>query len=576
MKTTKKRPLTDAQKLAIEQRAFKRKIHNIFVGMGFEYIPTGGKELYLDHRAVEIDSLYIYENIWLICEDTVKKTNIRDHIRTKNEAFGEIRSNISKFVELLLEKLPESGELLRAYNQDRILLFGLYIPKYDPSLTEDDIKLFSNICFVFPNTLNYFQWLVKAIRLSSRNELFRFLELDERKIGLPTSTAERTEIKAPIIYPKDFVGRLDNVRVVSFMMSAENLMDSAYVLRKDSWNKSIYLYQRLLNKDKIGKIRRFIEEKGEAFYNNIIVVLPDDVYIQLEDGSKRSIGEVKDLPEKCELIIPKKRNSICIIDGQHRVFAHYESGMDTAQERKIAKLRKKLHLLVTGLIFDPNISKADRIKIQSEIFLDINSNASPVAPSVLLQIKRIKYPTGDESLAQLTIEKLNSSGLFKGLFQNSELESGGIKTASIVRFALRYLVTLNPIEGKKSLINYWSGDIAKLKEGDEYAIDEYASYCASVLRTYFGAVKKRFVTEWDDPTSKLLSVIAINGFIIALTRQLPKNGVNDFDFYKKAFDTWTFDFSKEAFPYTSSQYRKFSTDILRDAFHFSENEINTF
>lgn len=571
----KKRPLTSEQKLNREKSAFKRKIKSIFTGMGFNYVSTGGHEIFIGHRRVEIDALFIYENIWILCEDTVSKTGIKDHIRTKNEAFGAIKGNLQEFVDIISNEIPESSDIIRLYGPDRILLYGLYIPKYDPDITEDDITLYDNLVFVLPNTLNYFYWIVQAIKRTSINELYRFLAIDETKVGVFSSSSENAQIKAPIIYPRDFTGRRDKVRVVSFMMSAEDLMNSAYVLRKDNWERTIFLYQRLINKEKIRKIRDFIEEKGEAFYNNIIVVLPDDIRIRTEDKVVRDIAEIKDLPDKCELIIPKRKNSICIIDGQHRVFAHYESGLNNSQERKIAQLRKQLHLLVTGLVFDKDIPKSERIKIQSEIFLDINTNASPVHQSVLLQIKRIRDPIGNESLAQLTIEKLNSNGIFKGLFQLSELDVGGIKTASIVRFALKYLVTIEPPEGKKSLFDFWNGNKEDLINGEETAIEEYTTYCSGVLRTYFGAVKNRFAKDWNDPNSKLLSVIAINGFIIALTRQLTINGIRDFDFYNNVFQNWDYSFSKSSFLYTSSQYRKFSKEILKGAFLFSDEVIES-
>lgn len=88
-------------------------------------------------------------------------------------------------------------------------------------------------------------------------------------------------------------------------------------------------------------------------------------------------------------------------------------------------------------------------------------------------------------------------------------------------------------------------------------------------------IKKNFRTQWNDKTSKLLSVISINGFIIALTRQLSINGVQNFDFYDNTFNGWEFDFSKEKFPYTSSQYRKFSTRILEEAFKIDRDVIDT-
>ena len=171
------------------------------------------------------------------------------------------------------------------------------------------------------------------------------------------------------------------------------------------------------------------------------------------------------------------------------------------------------------------------------------------------------------------IEKLNKQGAFQNLLQISTLDGGKIKTASIVRFALRYLVTVNPTEGRQSLFTYWNGDKDALLAMKSDAIEEYVKYCDATLRNYFGAIKKNLRNQWDDESSKLLSVIAINGFIIALTRQLSINGVQDFAFYDKVFNGWNFDFSKEKFPYTSSQYRKFSTRILKEAFKIEDSVI---
>jgi DGQHR domain-containing protein len=294
--------------------------------------------------------------------------------------------------------------------------------------------------------------------------------------------------------------------------------------------------------------------------------LPDDVAFLDASKKYKNIDDMNNLESNCKLVLPKEINSICVIDGQHRIFAHYESGIDNKQEQKISELRKQLHLLVTGLIFPSDMKQEERARIQSEIFLDINSNAKPVPPNVLLQIKRIKNPVADESIAQFIIEKLNKEGIFQNLLQISSLESGKIKTASIVRFALRYLVTITPSENKQSLFNYWEGDKEALLSLDEKAIQEYVKFCATVLRSYFGALRKNFKSFWDNENSKLLSVISINGFIIALTRQLSVNGIHDFDYYDKKFNNLNIDFSKEQFPYTSSQYRKFSSQILTEAF----------
>jgi len=305
------------------------------------------------------------------------------------------------------------------------------------------------------------------------------------------------------------------------------------------------------------------------------VGLPDRVRFCDEKGDYKTIDEIGDLEGNCTLIIPKEMNSICVIDGQHRIFAHYESGMDSKQERTIAELRKQLHLLVTGLVFPTEMSEEERVRIQSEIFVDINSNAKLVPQNVLLQIKRIQNPIADESIAQYVIEKLNKQGVFQNMLQISSLDSGRIKTASIVRFALRYLVTVTPADEKPSLFTYWDGDKEALYNLKSDAIEAYVSFCSSTLNKYFGAIKKNLKTQWDDEASKLLSVIAINGFIIALTRQLNINGVKDFNFYDAVFKSWNYDFSKDTFPFTSSQYRKFSTVILEEAFEINPESMET-
>ena len=103
------------------------------------------------------------------------------------------------------------------------------------------------------------------------------------------------------------------------------------------------------------------------------------------------------------------------------------------------------------------------------------------------------------------------------------------------------------------------------KKDSSYHISATAKeFCVALNKNY-----------WDDDASKLLSVISLNGFIIALTRQLGINGVQDFDFYDKIFSGWSFDFSSEKFPYTSSQYRKFSSEILESAFKIPQEILET-
>lgn len=557
--------LTPAQMKKRQDRAFKNKIRNIFVNAGFEYLNTENKHIKIGHRTIEIDAVFFYENILLVCEDTGTTAHVKDHIRNKKEAFDEIQNHKSDFHKWICAAFPEKAESLEEYSADRYHIFNLYFSQYELNLTNDDFNLYSNIKFIEPHTLNYFHRMMQCIRKSVRFEIFRFLDIRTCDIGLSSSESSRKTIKAPIICPKESTGLKNGVRVVSFMMSADSLISTCYVLRKDNWEDSIQIYQRLIEKDKIKSIREFLAKKGEAFFNNIIVGLPDKVRFANANGNPISIDQIGDY-QNCQMEIPNEMNSICVIDGQHRIYAHYEGFENDKNERKISQLRKKLHLLVTGLIFPSNMSNIDKAQIQSQIFLDINSTAKPVPADVLLHIEMIKDPYSDIGLARQVIERLNKENIFLNMFELSLLDESKIKVASIIKFALRYLVTLHPSESRVSFYNFWSGDKNALAKKDTQACEEYIKFCVANLALYFSAVRKNFINVWSDHSSKILSVTSINGFIIAYYRQLAKNGMREYTFFEECFKHLSVDFSKENFPYTSSQYRKFSDQIMYEAF----------
>lgn len=567
----KKKKLTEEQIVKRRDAAFRRKIQTVFINAGFEHIKTINKHIKIGNRVVEFDSIFFYENIMLICEDTGTTNDIKGHIRNKKEAFEQVANNKKEFLEWLIKEFPDFLTQLTAYTEEEFKIFNLYFSQTELNLTSEELAMYSDIKFIDFKSLNYFLRMSQCIKLSSRYEIFRFLGLESKSIGIAINESSKRSLKVPIIYPKRTTGLSNNIRVVSFIISAESLLNTCYVLRKDNWEESIWLYQRLIDKEKIKKIRTFLAKKGEAFYNNIIVSLPSNVRFRDKTGNSKSVSEIGDL-EACELEIPDEMNSICVIDGQHRIFAHYEGGKNDKYETEIAPLRKQLHLLVTGLIFPPEMTDIEKTQFQSEIFLDINSNSKPVQADVLLHIEMLKNPLSDIGLARQVIERLNKQTPFLNMFEMSSLDGTKIKIASIIKFALRYLVSISSAENKGTLYSYWDGDKEALLKKDKEALDSYLDYCTKNLSLYFSAIRKTFIKDWENKESKLLSVISINGFIIAYSRQLKKNGVKDFDFYDNAFKKLNIDFSKEKFMYTSSQYRKLSDIIVKEAFEMSGDE----
>lgn len=577
-KEVHQKKLTAEQKAAqLKKRkvlAFRKKIRSSFTDAGFTYFSTLDKHFPIGTRTVELDYLFLYENIIVICEDNTKQKKDIDHIRNKNESFAEIRNNKTAFLNWLSNTFPEKATMVKQYRPERYFLYYIYISQTELEITEDEKNRYSNLLFWDPETLSYFNRMAQCIQHSARYEIFRYLGLKNDEIGFSGSEGGKTTIKAPIIYPQEATGLHNGVRVVSFMMSAEKLLRTSYVLRKDSWEESMFLYQRLIEKDKVKSIRAFLAQKGEAFYNNIIVALPDNVTFEDDAGTPILVENIGDF-QHCKLVLPDEMNSICIIDGQHRIFAHYEAPATEKYELQIAPLRRQLHLLVTGLIFPTEMKEPERKQIQSQIFLDINDNTKKVAPNVLTHIEMVKDPFSDIGLARRVIERLNKKRVFLNRFELSALDESKIKVASIIKFALRYLVTVTPAEGKTSLYAYWQGNKEAFQQKDEASLNDYIEFCANSIDLYFSAIRDAFKSSWNDPASKMLSVISINGFIIAFNRQLNKYGVSDYPFYSSCLRKLSIDFSKNGFPYTSSQYRKFSGRILAEAFDFTNEELET-
>lgn len=576
-KCTKKKLTAEQKSAQLKKRkvlAFRNKIRSSFIDAGFTYFSTLDKHFLIGTRTVELDYLFLYENIIVICEDNTKQKKDIDHIRNKNESFAEIRNNKTAFLNWLSNTFPEKATMVKQYRPERYFLYYIYISQTELEITEDEKNRYSNLLFWDPETLSYFNRMAQCIQHSARYEIFRYLGLKNDEIGFSGSEGGKTTIKAPIIYPQEATGLRNGVRVVSFMMSAEKLLRTSYVLRKDSWEESMFLYQRLIEKDKVKSIRAFLAQKGEAFYNNIIVALPDNVTFEDDAGTPILVENIGDF-QHCKLVLPDEMNSICIIDGQHRIFAHYEAPATEKYELQIAPLRRQLHLLVTGLIFPTEMKGPERKQIQSQIFLDINDNTKKVAPNVLTHIEMVKDPFSDIGLARRVIERLNKKRVFLNRFELSALDESKIKVASIIKFALRYLVTVTPAEGKTSLYAYWQGNKEAFQQKDEASLNDYIEFCANSIDLYFSAIRDAFKSSWNDPASKMLSVISINGFIIAFNRQLNKYGVSDYPFYSSCLRKLSIDFSKNGFPYTSSQYRKFSGRILAEAFDFTNEELET-
>ena len=568
----KKQP-TPEQKHEREKIAFSKRIEFAFKNAGFLYLPVRNKTRIFGAETSELDAVFLFENILLICEETVAKgpQDIKDHLRKKKMVSDEITKNRSDTIEWLKKDHFEKFKRFQEYSDQRYKIFFLYFTKH--KFNPDDVTRgrFNPIRIIEPSTLNYFHKLSQNIRFSSRSDIFRFLGLKSRDIGQFKSSSTSADIDTAIICPQDTTGHEKPViRLISFMLSAEFLIRNSYVLRKDSWEDDVQLYQRLIEKNRIKSIREHVAKKKITFYNNIVVSLPNNV--SFVDSKKRPVNleDIHDSDGGHKVRIPDEFNSIGIVDGQHRVFAHYEG--EDKLEKDIKPLREKLHLLVTGLIFPEKMNDEERRKYESEIFLDINSNARRVPPDVLLFIETLNSPSSGRGIARKVLVLLNQRSVFHNLFELSLLEKSKIKIASIIKFALCRLVTIDD-ESPNTLYALWKAETRKSlnESSDGGLLEEYVWFIVNKLDLYFSALKSAYPDDWDDGASKILSTTSINGFIMALRKSLGIIGFqSDHKYYEQAFRNLDIDFNREEFRYTSSQYNKFSIQILNECFGITE------
>lgn len=566
MAKKKKKPSPEAKR----QQELRKTILRIFKNSGFTYLPTRNKHKEFHGKSVEIDSAFVFENIIVFCEDSVQVSPSAHLVKSKETA-QIIEECFDDVFVWLKNSYTDQFEKLTEYSSGRYLKFYLY---FNENTIDASDERYDPLIIISPKLLKYLDIVSGAVRKSARFEIFRLLGLDRGNIGLSETGNTVNDITASIICPQDRTGLGGGVRAVSFMIDPASLLECGYVLRKDNWEDSTLVYQRLIEASRVKSIRQFVADTQQSFVNNIIVSLPRNIEFKDAAGVRVNLDDIQDYKKQYTLCMPKEYNSICIIDGQHRVFAYHE-GSDTL-ESKISGLRSKLHLLVTGLVFPVEMNSITRAKFESQVFLEINSQSKKVSSEVIQYIEELKDAFSPTGVARRVLSGLNQTDLFRSSFQLSSLEVAPIKTISIIKFALNRLTGIDE-NNASSLYAYWNGDKVSLKEENrekttaEEALNDYIKYCIHVLKIFFSALKKAQRAEWSDPESKILSAASINGFILTLLKTLPYYGVKDFEFYVDSLSSLKMSFKKasdtdKGFLYGSSRYNMMSDEVVRQCF----------
>lgn len=562
------------------KKALQKKIITTFKAANFEYINCENIHKKFGLKFGEVDFVFIYDNIILICEDTIhSKKNIKDHMKKTKILFDEILKDFQQskytFINWLKDKNKEKFDKFNKFDNSEYQFFFLYF--YNEKMPIEEIEFMDYIKCIDEGTLKYFEKIAKIIKHSSRNEIYRFLNVDISRLGIMDSSKGGKDIDTAVISPESSSG-FKNMKTVSFLMKAGDLLRCGYVLRKDNWENSMELYQRLLEKNKIENIRQYLLDEERGFINNVIVSLPNNVKFFREKPGSTKVEKVEfeklNKIENLTISIPNKINSIGIIDGQHRIFSYYESS--TSKEGEIGKLREKLHLLVTGIVYHESITEREKRKFESKLFEEINHNAKKVSSDVLLYIKSLQDPYSLEGMARNVIIHLNQSQLFFEKFELSQLYKSEIKSTSFIKFALKDFLEFS--DNKETFYKYWENGNKTIlldinNKNFEEVFNQYIKDCTKNIGDYYKAVKNNFKKSWDDhKKNKIFSVASVLGFFIAYKKSLKKHGLNDYEFYNNKLSKLDIDFDRKTFYYSSSKgWGDFSRKILKECFDIEDN-----
>jgi DGQHR domain-containing protein len=566
-KSRKRLSATEKEQRQREQ-GFKVQINTIFKNAGFQQIATRNHEFTFAGRTGEIDSLFLFENILVVSEDTCLSTaNLKDHINAKAVFFRHILDHAQAFIEFL-EREFEAFKAARNPEYDRSEYRLVFLYCSQNQIQEKDRQPHGHITFFNITTIRYFQALTKVIHRSARYELFKSFKLTPEDIGHTTGAPWHVYSgfllpEAPSGFPKDY-------KIATFYIDPDTLIRLAYVLRKDNWEDRDGLYQRMLIRSKIASMRQYLAAEERVFVNNVIVSLPNTTRLLDPDGRTISPAAItKTTPVQIDL--PKRFDSIGLIDGQHRVFSYHE-GTDES-EAVIKAKRVKQQLLVTGIVFPTHIDELQKRIFEAKLFLEINDKQSRAKGDLKQAIQTIVEPYHPVAIAKSIITRLAKDGPLAGLLQDHYFGDGKIKTTSIVSYALRHIVGFAGDPPQHSLYNIWQQENkARLRDQppDSSLRDDYVAFCAEHINDLLSGFKRAVgVKGWwssDMKKSRALTITTINGLIYCLRILLEKGQTGSQSYYFTKFDRLRIDFSPSRFKYKSSHWKSLGLRLYDDCF----------
>jgi DNA sulfur modification protein DndB len=328
----------------------------------------------------------------------------------------------------------------------------------------------------------------------------------------------------------------------TFLIEPEKLLKLGYVLHRSKSIRVLPSYQRLIKKNRLSQIRKFINNGG-YFPNSLVVSVENEGKpIRFDPSSQAIPGS---LSKSGVLYLPNKYRSLYIIDGQHRLYGYSESEyaenntipvvafvdldrndqlrlfMEINENQKAVSKNLK-HTLDADLKWDSKNLKDRAEGIKKQLCQELGEdNSSPLFNRVLVgedQKTEIKVITLDAILRGL------NQTPFIGRFTKDEIKEQGVfyvgdsaKTLKLIKDVLigyfSYIQESLPEEWQRlpkngglltindgvtaqiqlvgDIIKHMvqKGEISPLSDSAEQIVDKLSTYVDG-LQTYFKKLKE--------------------------------------------------------------------------------------
>lgn len=302
----------------------------------------------IDIFAVEDETIFIVEcKASEVPRDVNFKTDLEalrgnmDHLR--KEAMGRYKGKKVIFV------WATQGIILGAKDQERLREW--------------------NIIHFDDSTVQYYQELTSHLGKSARYQLLGNI--------LKGTDIKNMDMNVPAIQ-----GRMGNLTYYSFLIEPAKLLKIGYVLHRSKANSDMMpTYQRLIKKNRLLEIRRFINKGG--YFPNSIVITIDTNGRDLQFDSAPSSMRIENTKSRLGILhLPKQYHSAYIIDGQHRLYGYSESEYAATD--------------CIPVVAFVNLDRAEQLKL----FMDINENQKAVSKTLRTTLNKDMFWDSDDKSKQ--------------------------------------------------------------------------------------------------------------------------------------------------------------------------------